>query len=140
MTKYGKSDDRRQPWMRMGLRDSILPYFLAIDDPFVEALARLTPGNKAAYDSAILLGRSVICVWETNDGDHVLVYPRGAFGEETDMLQKSVFWGLRGASDKLKTVYLDMETEPEKAAKVRSMAKELDAMIKELDKGGWSDD
>lgn len=138
MTIYGKRDNRRNSGMRMGPRDSILPYFLAIDDPYVVALAALTPENKAAYDSAVLLGHSVICVWETCDGDHVLVYPRGAFGEEIDM-QKTVFWGLRGASDKLKTVYLDMESEPEKAARVRAMAKEIDSMIKELDKAGWEE-
>lgn len=138
MTKYGKRDNRRNSGMRMGPHDSVLPYFLAIDDPYVKALAELTPGNKAAYDSAVLLGHSVICVWETCEGDHVLVYPRGAFGEETDM-QKSVFYGLNGASTKLKTVYLDMEGNPELAQEVRSMAKRLDAMIKELDKGGWEE-
>ena len=73
-------------------------------------------------------------------GDHIaLVYPRGAYGEKWERAQmdKSVFWNLKAAQDKLFRAYVDMDEKPEMAKQIRQMGKDLDVIIKEVDKNGW---
>jgi|WetSurMetagenome_2_1015567.scaffolds.fasta_scaffold104612_4 hypothetical protein len=137
MVKYRVDKCGLSRGLSMSDNDSELPIFLSVDDPYVEHLATLSPSNRHALDSCILLGRSVITAWRLN-GDYILVYPRGAFGELYNM-QKSVYWGLKNASEKLKSTYMDMEESPENAKKVRQMCKDLDMMVKELDKKGWDE-
>lgn len=119
--------------------DATIPVFLSIDDPYVEQLAQMGDYNRQALDAAILMGKSVICVAEMPSiGEHVLIYPRGVFGEQYDM-DKSVFWAMGSAIDKLKSAYMDMEENPDVQKRVKAIIKDLESMRKELDKKGWSE-
>lgn len=129
----------RAPPRGMTMKDSVLPIFLSVDDPFVLELARSSCTNKMALEQAEKMGKTVVCAIQMPSiGEYVLLFPRGAFGELVDM-DKSVLWALKSAMEKLKSAYMDMEEDEAAQKEVKDITKRLQDLMSRLDKKGWSE-
>lgn len=106
-----------------------LPIYLPLDDPLVLRAARAWTENAIVLESHRQLGCTRILIGQDPEsGDYILLR-----NEERENMEKQVFWGIRNAKEKLKSVYMDMEEMPEHQKEIRVMVKRLDEIEKAVD-------
>lgn len=105
------------------------PVYVSVHDPMVAVAARQWRENAVNLESYQAMGCDrVLLGQDPETGDYIILRPK----EETDM-EKSVFWAIRNAKEKLKTAYMDLEEMPGIQKGVRVMVKQLEEWEAEVD-------
>lgn len=109
------------------------PIFVPVDGIVATKAARNDPANAIVLAACDALDVAlVMVVQDPESGEDLLVFPRGAFGEKN--MEKSVFWALKTAEEKMKTAYMDLEELPDEQAEVKAMIKRLHEIVYKVDK------
>lgn len=106
-----------------------LPIYLPLDDPLVLNAARAWSENAIVLQSLREIGRQRALIGQDPESGDYIIFRN----EERDNMEKQVFWGIRNAKEKLKSVYMDMEEMPEMQKEIRIMVKRLEEIEKAVD-------
>lgn len=105
------------------------PCYVPINALVVKLAASQWSENRDSLNGYLQRGRThVLLGQDPETGDYIILRPR-----EKENMEKSTFWGIRNAKEKLKSVYMDLEEMPNEASEIKVMVKRLEEIEKIVD-------